>query len=169
MTIGFQIYKGATWSDLGLSPMQWASRRATLHYFLEQWAGSDETFDADFIAWLQRFHDVRPPEYPGSKAEDILRFYPEDAPRQAVPRRARPQEELPETLAMAKNFVSAAMAHARTGLKKLDEEHYRQRLAACAQCTSLRADKRCAKCGCFIETKARWASSTCPLSKWATL
>jgi ribosomal protein L32 len=40
------------------------------------------------------------------------------------------------------------------------------RLAACASCGQLRSNRTCAKCGCFVDAKARFRSQTCPLGKW---
>jgi hypothetical protein len=40
------------------------------------------------------------------------------------------------------------------------------RLAVCASCDQLRPNRTCARCGCFVDAKARFRSQTCPLSKW---
>ena len=40
------------------------------------------------------------------------------------------------------------------------------RLAVCASCDQLRSNRSCAKCGCFVDAKARFRSQVCPLRKW---
>jgi hypothetical protein len=40
------------------------------------------------------------------------------------------------------------------------------RLAACASCDQLQSNRTCAKCGCFVDAKARFRSQICPLRKW---
>lgn len=40
------------------------------------------------------------------------------------------------------------------------------RLAVCDQCPHLSAIRRCAKCGCFVDVKARLATQRCPEGKW---
>tara|TARA_Y100000590_G_C15616568_1_gene975976 strand:- start:743 stop:1255 length:513 start_codon:yes stop_codon:yes gene_type:complete len=51
-----------------------------------------------------------------------------------------------------------------------------QRLEICRECPFFAydqknpetgvADGRCLKCGCFMNTKAHWASAECPIGKW---
>jgi hypothetical protein len=40
------------------------------------------------------------------------------------------------------------------------------RLAICGSCDQLRSNRACAKCGCFVDAKARFRSQDCPLRKW---
>jgi hypothetical protein len=40
------------------------------------------------------------------------------------------------------------------------------RLAVCGSCDQLRKNRTCAKCGCFVDAKARFRSQTCPLRRW---
>jgi hypothetical protein len=40
------------------------------------------------------------------------------------------------------------------------------RLAVCASCDQLRSNRSCARCGCFVDAKARFRSQDCPLRKW---
>ena len=40
------------------------------------------------------------------------------------------------------------------------------RLAICASCDQLRSNRACAKCGCYVDAKARFRSQDCPLRKW---
>lgn len=52
------------------------------------------------------------------------------------------------------------------GLPNLTARQVAARLAACASCDQLRSNRTCAKCGCFVDAKARFRSQTCPLRKW---
>ena len=73
---------------------------------------------------------------------------------------------LPSLFQQAKNFSASLVNHITNGAKRLKEEDYQQRLSICNQCEEKRSDNRCAKCGCSVLTKAKWASSECPLKKW---
>ena len=78
----------------------------------------------------------------------------------------KPQQKLPSTVEMARNFLGAATDHVKNGLKNVDEEEQRQRLAICEVCPHLVEGGRCGKCGCFLQTKTKWASSSCPIGIW---
>jgi hypothetical protein len=52
------------------------------------------------------------------------------------------------------------------GQPTLTAQQVAARLAACASCDQLRSNRTCAKCGCFVDAKARFRSQTCPLRKW---
>lgn len=52
------------------------------------------------------------------------------------------------------------------GQPTLTAQQVAARLAVCASCNQLRTNRTCAKCGCFVDAKARFRSQTCPLRKW---
>lgn len=52
------------------------------------------------------------------------------------------------------------------GQPTLTAQQVAERLAACRSCDQLRSNRTCAKCGCFVDAKARFRSQTCPLRKW---
>jgi hypothetical protein len=76
------------------------------------------------------------------------------------------ENKLPSTMQMARNFIGAAAGHLANGLKTVDEEVQKNRLEICEQCPHMVEGSRCGKCGCFLPTKTKWASSTCPIGKW---
>lgn len=77
------------------------------------------------------------------------------------------EKKLPSTIQMAKNFMGAAADHVKNGLKNVTPEEQKQRLDICSNCPHIVEDKsRCGKCGCFLQTKTKWASSSCPIGKW---
>lgn len=53
------------------------------------------------------------------------------------------------------------------GQPTLTAQQVAARLAVCASCDQLRSNRTCAKCGCFVDAKARFRSQTCPLRKWS--
>lgn len=77
----------------------------------------------------------------------------------------RDKPELPGTLEMAKAFATAVAEHVADGAKKVSQPQLQQRLEICSLCEH-RSETRCAICGCFVEKKASWHSSECPLGKW---
>lgn len=66
-------------------------------------------------------------------------------------------------LAKAVAAETKAIAH---GQAKLSAQQVAERLAACAACEFLKANRSCAKCGCFVDAKARFRTQGCPLNKW---
>lgn len=74
--------------------------------------------------------------------------------------------QLPSTMEMARNFMGAAAKHLASGMTTASAEVQKQRLEICEKCPHIVEGSRCGKCGCFLETKAKWASSTCPIGKW---
>ena len=82
---------------------------------------------------------------------------------------ADPQREkkLPSTMSMAKNFIKSATNHIKNGMKNVAEDRQKERLAICAECPYIIDNgSRCGKCGCFLQTKTKWESSSCPIGKW---
>lgn len=78
----------------------------------------------------------------------------------------RPKAELPSTMEMARNFLGAAANHVANGLKHVTEEEQNNRLDICSKCPHMVEGGRCGKCGCYLQTKTKWASSSCPIGKW---
>jgi hypothetical protein len=75
--------------------------------------------------------------------------------------------KLPTTIQMAKNFMKSAADHVKNGMKHVGEEKQKERLAICAECPyAIENISRCGKCGCFLQTKTKWESSSCPIGKW---
>ena len=88
------------------------------------------------------------------------------APQENIP---EPREEvkLPSAMQMAKNFVSSAVKHVQTGMNNATPELQAERLKICSECPFIVENgSRCGKCGCFLETKTKWESSSCPINKW---
>jgi hypothetical protein len=74
---------------------------------------------------------------------------------------------LPSKMQMAKNLVKATADHVKSGLSNVAESEQERRLAICAECPLLiKESGRCSACGCFLATKTKWASSSCPKGKW---
>mgnify|MGYP001187034599 FL=1 len=64
---------------------------------------------------------------------------------------------------MVKGFVKEAVKFAKEGAPHVTAKQYEQRLNACFSCPHLKEDvERCGLCGCLIEHKAKWATTTCP-------
>ena len=88
--------------------------------------------------------------------------------------------KFPSLFKMGRNLVKDTW----TGMKAkskgynwmVSAEKANERLEICRQCPFFKYDKenpetgiadgRCAHCGCFMNTKAHWASAECPIGKW---
>lgn len=56
---------------------------------------------------------------------------------------------------------------ALSGQAAVDDETKAARIALCEQCAYfIVADRRCQKCGCWMEIKTRFRTATCPEGKW---
>ena len=73
---------------------------------------------------------------------------------------------MPGVLTQAMNIAGAALTHLATGGKNADAETVARRLELCQACEFFTAERRCSTCGCWSDTKTKWASSTCPVGKW---
>lgn len=77
------------------------------------------------------------------------------------------ETKLPSTFQMAKNFIGSAADHLANGMKNVKPNQQAERLAICDACPYAVENKsRCSKCGCYLQTKTKWATSSCPIGKW---
>lgn len=76
----------------------------------------------------------------------------------------------PGLLRKAANLGKAVAQHVAGGLQHVTEEQKLARLAVCAGCPAFDAHNRtCILCGCYLDIKAGWKSSSCPSNKWPLL
>jgi hypothetical protein len=79
------------------------------------------------------------------------------------------QETPPGLLKRAGSLAKAIGAETKAIARKqptLTAQQVAARLAICGSCNQLRSNRTCARCGCFVDAKARFRSQTCPLRKW---
>ena len=77
------------------------------------------------------------------------------------------EKDLPSIWQMTKNFSKEVTKYISEGLPNVSEAEYKKRLETCASCEFYLADStRCAACGCLLEHKAKWKTSSCPKHKW---
>jgi hypothetical protein len=79
------------------------------------------------------------------------------------------QPAAPGLLKRAGSLAKAIGAETKAivqGQPTLTAQQVAARLAVCASCDQLRSNRACAKCGCFVDAKARFRSQDCPLRKW---
>jgi hypothetical protein len=111
----------------------------------------------------------------------------ESCPRKLWPNYNKPvstpvvptEQTLPSNIQMAKNLggsILDALKHkTATGVILVSEDIADERLAVCGivsgsivenHCPFLNKDKRCFKCGCFMEAKVHVEIESCPIGKW---
>lgn len=79
-----------------------------------------------------------------------------------------PEQKLPSLFSMIKSFGKDLTKYIKEGAPNVSIEDYAQRLDVCMQCPSyIKSSARCGECGCLLEHKAKWKTSTCPINKWA--
>lgn len=55
----------------------------------------------------------------------------------------------------------------KQGVLLVEDSKFQERKQICIGCESFEpAQSRCLKCGCFMNLKARFAGSVCPMQKW---
>ncbi len=110
-----------------------------------------------------RFLDLCDPDNPAYNAD----YLP------VVARIARGEDAPPVTPSLARraaHFAGAVVQHVATGMKTLDADAVKARLAVCnAPCDQRLPGGVCAGCGCNLKLKASWADQDCPLGKWPAM
>lgn len=80
---------------------------------------------------------------------------------------SKPKKQSPSILSMLKTFAKEVTEYAAEGAPNVDEGEYKKRLDLCEACPHFKADvMRCGMCGCLVEHKAKWATSSCPDKRW---
>ena len=59
-------------------------------------------------------------------------------------------------------FATEVTEHVKGGMKTVDVITYKKRMKSCLDCESYTESGQCGLCGCFMEVKAKWSSSSCP-------
>ena len=73
--------------------------------------------------------------------------------------------DFPSFPEMAKTLLIESCKHMLNGCAHILIEDFKKRLEICNKCEFLK-DGRCVKCGCFMNIKARWETTKCPIGKW---
>ena len=69
----------------------------------------------------------------------------------------------PSIFTMVKTFASEIKTYIANGSPNVSTEDYIERLGACNTCEHLKKPiMRCGLCGCLLEHKAKWKTTTCP-------
>jgi|TARA_R110000744_G_scaffold8270_2_gene27732 hypothetical protein len=77
------------------------------------------------------------------------------------------QAKAPNVFKMMKSFGKDLKDYVKAGAPNCSEEDYKKRLLTCNMCPHLLKNMmRCGKCGCLVEHKAKWKTTTCPEKKW---
>ena len=73
----------------------------------------------------------------------------------------------PSVFKMLTNFTKEVGTYLVNGAPNVTLDDYKDRLETCLECPSLKRDAmRCLTCGCKVEHKAKWKTTSCPESKW---
>ena len=76
---------------------------------------------------------------------------------------SNPEQTTPNIFNMISSFARELKTYIAEGAPNVTTEDYVQRLEACDSCEHLIREKmRCGLCGCLLEHKAKWKTTTCP-------
>jgi hypothetical protein len=83
---------------------------------------------------------------------------------------AKSRKDAPPGLMKRASSLAKAIGSETKAIAKrqanLTPDQVAARLVACRTCDQLRPNRTCAKCGCFVDGKARFRTQDCPLGKW---
>jgi len=82
------------------------------------------------------------------------------------------KKKMPGILTMAKNIAKDLGKYIKEGAPNVTNKEYTERLETCFSCPNLnKKHMRCVACGCLVEHKAKWKTTTCPdtPSRWKPL
>lgn len=66
-----------------------------------------------------------------------------------------------------KSFTKAAVSHAADGFANVSSEKKKQRQDICNACEFINKDNNtCNQCGCYLDVKTSWRTTSCPIGKW---
>tara|TARA_R110000737_G_C14592151_1_gene487755 strand:- start:1178 stop:1591 length:414 start_codon:yes stop_codon:yes gene_type:complete len=73
----------------------------------------------------------------------------------------------PNVFKMITSFGKDMSKYVLAGAPNCSKDDYKDRLLTCNSCPHLlKHVMRCGKCGCLVEHKAKWKTTTCPENKW---
>ena len=125
--------------------------------------------------WCQRHNCLKPePMFQLCRRDQAMFRAWEDGQIQHLPRPedipgATPSLEPPSLMQRVANFGDAITRHAMSGFKRVGIAERETRLQICKQCPSCDIEGMVCRergCGCYLETKANWASEDCPRGQW---
>jgi hypothetical protein len=83
-----------------------------------------------------------------------------------TPQVPQPQK-MPNLFTQAANLAKSVTKHALSGGMNVSPEEKQARLDICYGCDRfVKETSRCSACGCYLNTKTEWKTSSCPLNKW---
>jgi hypothetical protein len=84
-----------------------------------------------------------------------------------APQSPQPRQQMPSLFTQAANLAKSATKHALSGGMNVSPEEKQARLDICYGCDKfVKETTRCSACGCYLNTKTEWKTSSCPLNKW---
>ena len=76
-------------------------------------------------------------------------------------------QKMPNLFTQAANLAKAATKHALSGGANVSPEEKQARLDICYGCEKfVKETTRCSACGCYLNTKTEWKTSSCPIGRW---
>jgi hypothetical protein len=144
--IAERIYCGETAEDIGISELQFLSRKQALEQFLEE-TPVVEDFARQYLEWVSQsdYGSGQPVSTESSCCED----------RQVAPSLS---EKVAGFGANMKQLVSSRF-------EAVSEEERIRRYSLCQECQWFK-NYRCMQCGCFMKIKSKFAAMRCPIGLW---
>lgn len=72
----------------------------------------------------------------------------------------------PNIFKLIQTFADEVYQYIKEGAPNVSLPEYKDRIKVCSECPLISEKFTCKKCGCYMGTKAKWATSDCPEDKW---
>jgi hypothetical protein len=73
----------------------------------------------------------------------------------------------PSIAQKATGFIKSTISHAADGFANVSSEKKKQRQDICNACEFINKDNNtCNQCGCYLDVKTSWRTTSCPIGKW---
>lgn len=70
-------------------------------------------------------------------------------------------------LTQATTFITESAKHVANGMTNVTDQVKEERMNICSGCDFFdKVNTKCNSCGCYLNLKAAWETSKCPLDKW---
>lgn len=114
--------------------------------------------NTSFSLICSKCHSIMPKETPLKDAQE---------PQEEVSQDQNLKKDPPSILEKAKNFTKASVAHMADGFNNVSDEKKQQRMDICNACEFInKSNNTCNQCGCFLDVKTSWRTTSCPIGKW---
>lgn len=154
--IAEKIYNGFTAEELGITEVQYLSRKSVVDQFISEVTTFDD-FKVAYAKW------VSGTEHGSAKNNGRIT----ETTCTACGSREIEQDSTPDASfgEMFSGLASSIRAIIKSGVEVVSIEEHQRRFKICLECEHL-VFGNCKKCRCFMRLKTKYAAVSCKIGKW---